>query len=113
VNREDNQGWTPVHLACAAESSFIFLSHQISRRRSEQILSPSGKLPRAVHYYSADEEEKAAARRILEIMLEHQPDLGGSDSSVHRSRFPTPLHCAANSGWPSHARVLVGTGALV
>lgn len=112
VNREDNQGWAPVHLACAAESSFIFLSHQISRRRSEQFLSPSGKLPREVHYYSED-EENAAAMRILEILLEHQPDLGGSELSVHHSRFPTPLHCAANSGWLSHARALVGAGALV
>ena len=51
--------------------------------------------------------------RILEILLEHQPDLGGGELGIHHSRFPTPLHCAANSGWLSHARALVGAGALV
>ncbi len=103
VNREDDQGWTPVHLACAAESSSIFLSHQISRRRFEQFLSPSGKLPWAVYYHGGDKEENAATMRILEIPLEHQPNLGGSELSGHHSRFPTPLHCAANSGWLSHS----------
>jgi len=43
---------------------------------------------------------------ILEILMEHRPSLGSSS-------FPTPLHCAANSGWLSHARSLVNAGAPV
>ena len=50
---------------------------------------------------------------ILNILLEHNPDLGGQKFSNHTFRFPTPLHCAASSGWLSHAQALVEAGAPV
>lgn len=43
---------------------------------------------------------------ILEILLQHRPSLGSR-------QFPTPLHCAASSGWLSHVRALVEAGAPV
>ncbi|KAK4167805.1 heterokaryon incompatibility protein-domain-containing protein [Cladorrhinum sp. PSN259] len=109
VNQKDSQGWTPVHLACSSSNSPIFYSHQVLQRTvpCELSLSPSRrKPPRGQMYSDFDDNERATAMGLLKILMQHRPRL----SSSH---FPTPLHCAANSGWLSHARALVDAGAPV
>ncbi|KAK3386525.1 heterokaryon incompatibility protein-domain-containing protein [Podospora didyma] len=115
VNEKDDQGWTPVHLACAAVNSQIFYSHQALRRSSsvswgsrEDRYSSLKKPPRHYHYGLGGElydAERTTAMGILEVLLRHTPHFGYD--------FPTPLHCAANSGWFSHAQALVEAGAHV
>lgn len=51
---------------------------------------------------------------ILTILLQYTPDLNAVRlRRGENSYFPTPLHCAASSGWLSHAQTLVEAGALV
>lgn len=54
------------------------------------------------------EDERITSLAILEILLQH-----GADVNVRAQDFCTPLHCAANSGWLSHAHTLVQAGANV
>lgn len=80
----------------------IFHSHQVSRRRSMRGLSASGlgqdKPRRGAIYSYLDDNERATAMGILEILLQHAPNLDHTRLGFYRSLFPTPLHCAANSG---------------
>jgi len=111
VNREDSKGWTPVHLACASENSRIFYSHQVHKKNREGLYptfeAGREKPPRGISYSIWDDNEPTNALGILEILLPH------SLVGIRRSRFPTPLHCAANSGWLSHAQALVEAGSPV
>ena len=109
VRCKDDKGWTPVHLACASADSLIFTSHQVSRQpipswSSSKFYRPPP--PRPQLYGHQDDNERANAMGILEILLQHRPSLGST-------QFPTPLHCAASSGWLSHVRALFEAGALV
>jgi len=67
---------------------------------------------RGAIYSYLDDNERATAMGILEILLQHAPDID-TRLGFYRSLFPTPLHCAVNSGWLSHAKALVGAGASV
>jgi Heterokaryon incompatibility protein (HET) len=50
---------------------------------------------------------------ILDILLKHNPNLDGRQFSSRGTQFPTPLHCAASSGWLNHAKALVEADAPV
>lgn len=111
---KDQQGWTPLHLACASEGGMLFSSHQISRRGYSKNSYDSGKKsykswewgPKRV--CNSNENERVASMGILEILLKH-----GANVHMRALRFCTPLHCAADSGWLSHALALVKAGARV
>jgi hypothetical protein len=88
----------------------------VYRRKAELGVYRSGlgrKPPRRVWYSSSDDNERATAIGILDILLKHNPNLDGRQFSRRGSQFPTPLHCAASSGWLSHAQALVEAGAPV
>lgn len=97
---QDDQGWTPVHLVCARSGSLLVFSHQVSRRGLA-----GGRLPYRSKY---DNNERLEAFVVLRILLQHRPNLG-----IRARGFCTPLHCAADSGWYSHANALIRAGAPV
>ena len=96
----------------------LFSSHQVSRRGYSKFSSGSATKPyRSREWapnrltssgFSGDDNERVASMRILDVLLANGPD-------VHACAlgFCTPLHCAANSGWLSHAIALVNVGARV
>ena len=115
ANSEDSQGWTPVHLACASGDSEIFHSQQVSRQNNNRSYTGfEGGLHKILWGRSYDgDNERATAIGILEILLQHYPNFDGPQNQTGWSHCPTALHCAANSGWLSHARALVEAGAQV
>jgi ankyrin repeat protein len=136
INSVDEQGWTPLHLACAAETSMLFVNQQIDHRgrnsRKEGVraylLQHLGRSPRLKQdpsssrkQYNAHEwgpkriregdSERVASMKVLQILLGH--GALGNLVNIRAHGFCTPLHCAANSGWLSHAVALVQAGANV
>lgn len=81
----------------------VFYSHQILGRQLDR-----NNLRRGIVYSDLDTNERATSLGILEILLEHKPDL-----NIRALGFCTPLHCVANSGWLNHAKALVEAGAPV
>ena len=97
----------------------LFLQQTTGRDKSFSNRGLSRGPYRERYYDSEDDNERASAMGILEILLKFKPNLKQARSlnlslSKDRShRFPTALHCAASSGWLSHARALVEAGAPV
>jgi hypothetical protein len=113
INSLDSSGWSPLHLACTSEESHLFDIHQINARGLTRF--DSGKKynrfawgPTRKHSSISDNSERTQSMGILEILLEN-----GASPNAKAKNFCTPLHCAANSGWASHAIALIDTGAEV
>lgn len=92
----------------------LFGSHQISGRGYSRFSSGGKRYvarewgPNRATSYLLDKDERVDSLEILRILLRKR-------ANVHSRAlgFCTPLHCAANSGWLSHALALVRAGARV
>jgi hypothetical protein len=117
LDTRDDQGWTPLHLACCSKKSRLWDLHQIKNRnwRSNALTDrPGARSNYSMLAYTSSmlaSTPSNFAEKNVSFMIALELLQAGADVRSKAQRFCTPLHCAANSGWVDHVDALLYFGA--